>query len=73
MVIYVIGSYVLNKVEENLLPDIDRTNYTIYIDGAEVDADNIDLSLYSVTYDDNNKKIYATSRRGFFWVFLPQL
>ncbi len=41
---------------------VDRTGYVVYLDGQEVDSDKIDLSLYSVRYDDEKKVAYATHR-----------
>ena len=37
-----------------------RQNYTVYLDGQEVDSDKIDLSLYKVKYDDDKQIAYAT-------------
>lgn len=36
--------------------------YTVYIDGQEVDSDKIDASLYDITFDDENGVAYATHR-----------
>ena len=40
----------------------DRSEYTVYLDGNEVEADKIDLSLYKVSYDDEKKIAYATQK-----------
>lgn len=39
-----------------------KTNkeYTFYIDGAEVDCNNIDISLYNYTIDKEQKKVFLT-------------
>lgn len=39
-----------------------RTSYTVYLDGEEIDPDKIDLSLYTVKYDDEKGIVYATAR-----------
>ena len=35
-------------------------NYTAYLDGEEVDPVNLDVTKYSVTYNDEAKAIYLT-------------
>ena len=39
-----------------------RSEYTIYLDGEEVDPEKIDLSLYKVKYDDEKGIAYATTQ-----------
>ena len=39
-----------------------RGNYTVYLDGNEVDRDKIDLDLYKKSYDDENGIIYITAK-----------
>ena len=36
--------------------------YVYYIDGQEVDRNLIDLHQYRISYDDENKRAYMTSR-----------
>jgi len=37
-------------------------NYTAYLDGEEVDPVHLDVTKYSVTYNDEAKEIYLTKR-----------
>lgn len=46
----------------DIFQEPDRSGYTVYIDGEEVDPEKIDLSLYSKRYDDENQVIYATPK-----------
>lgn len=39
-----------------------KNGYTVYLDGEEVDSDKVDLSLYSVKYDDDKQIAYATRK-----------
>ena len=39
-----------------------RNEYTVYLDGEEIDSDKVDLRLYSVKYDDNKQIAYATHK-----------
>ena len=39
-----------------------RNEYTVYLDGEEIDPDKVDLSLYSVKYDDDKQIAYATRK-----------
>ena len=38
---------------------LQRSEYTVYLDGEEVDNNKIDLNLYRTTYDDEKKVVYA--------------
>ena len=35
-------------------------NYKCYLDGKEVDINNVDLSMYNCKVDTENKKVYIT-------------
>ena len=52
----------LNRKESALA---ERSDYTIYLDGNEVDPDKIDLHLYRISYDDEKEAIYITSKSSF--------
>ena len=49
-------------VVEGVVSEPDRSGYTAYLDGNEVDLDKIDLSLYNVSYDDENGIIYLAGK-----------
>ncbi len=58
----------LNKI----LSSPDRSDYTYYLDGNEVELKTIDPSLYSHTYDDNNKIVYlSTKGSNYTTIWLP--
>jgi len=38
------------------------SEYTVFLDGEEVDLDKIDISLYAISYDDEKKIIYITNK-----------
>ena len=44
------------KLEDSVKDDA-KNGYTIYVDGTEVEYDNIDLSKYSIKIDTKKKKI----------------
>ncbi len=62
VIIMSVGGQILLKQNNEKNPDIDRSNYTVYLDGQEVDRDKVDLSLYKVRYDDEDKVIYITAK-----------
>ena len=39
-----------------------RNEYTVYIDGVEVDKTKIDLSQYRLTFNEEEHEVYATSK-----------
>ena len=39
-----------------------NSGYDVYANGIKVDADNVDLNGYRITYDDNNKKVLLTTK-----------
>ena len=39
-----------------------HNNYTFYVDGQEVDPDNIDKTFYKISYDDESKKVFLTHK-----------
>lgn len=47
--------------EEELFSSIEE-GYTVYLDGIEVDAENIDVMLYASSIDHEKKVIYLTKR-----------
>ena len=38
------------------------SNYKCYLDGKEVDINNVDLSMYNCKVDTENKKVYIANR-----------
>ena len=50
-----------------------RNEYTVYLDGNEIENNKIDLSLYSVKYDDDKRIAYATKKSdtNFIPLFIP--
>lgn len=54
----VAGIITTNKIEKTR----DISQYTLYLDGNEVDMDKIDIKLYNRSYDDENLKIFLTNR-----------
>lgn len=42
--------------------NIDRSAYTYYLDGNEVDPATIDIDLYAHSYDDKEKKVFLTHK-----------
>ena len=55
----VAGIITTNKIEKTR----DISQYTIYLDGNEVDMDKIDIKMYKQSYDDENLKIFLTNRQ----------
>ena len=45
-------------------PVIDRSGYTVYLDGEKVDPDKIDIRMYRVSYDDEKQEIYLSKKSG---------
>lgn len=37
--------------------------YTVYLDGVKVDPDNIEIKLYRVSVDNDNKKLMLTHKK----------
>ncbi len=58
-------TYISSAPVSHTVTPVDRTGYVVYLDGQEVDSDKLDLSLYSVRYDDEKKVVYATHRRSY--------
>lgn len=45
-----------------------KNDYEVYLDGQKIDADNIDVINYKISFDDENKKVLLTkSLRGSFY------
>ena len=58
---------VFGKLKDNCLENdykLNRTNYTVYVDGKKVNKD-IDLTSYTIHYDDDHDAIYATKKFSF--------
>ena len=45
------------KIEEN------HNEITFYLDGEEVEYENIDLSLYQYTFDEEENKVFLTKKQ----------
>ena len=52
------GIITTNKIEKTR----DISQYTLYLDGNEVDMNKIDIKLYNRSYDDENLKIFITNK-----------
>lgn len=47
---------------EEVKTKVYSSGYVAYVDGIEVDIDNINLEYYSITIDDEQKKIFMTTK-----------
>ena len=61
-VILFIAAGILAFTTNNVRNNIRNNTYEAYLDGNKIDLNYIDISLYSRTYDDVNKRIYLTTR-----------
>ena len=51
-----------NAVNERLIEESIDDSYIFYIDGKEVNRDNIDLSQYKIMIDHDRKAVYMTGK-----------
>lgn len=47
------------------------SGYTVYIDGREVDGNNIDILQYSASVDEEGELIYLTQKQRRRMIFVP--
>ena len=57
--IFPLGLKLKTNVENHRISEI-KEEYTVYLDGNEVDADKIDFGQYQYTINDEAKEIYMT-------------
>lgn len=53
--------HLIEKREEKILnarTDVLERGYILYLDGVEVDINNLDIRCYSITIDDIKKKVF---------------
>lgn len=61
-IIILIGLLVVDIHEQQIVELKITSGYNVYIDGNQIDGNNIDISEYHYTVDDENKKILISTQ-----------
>lgn len=63
LTIFIVAGNVQFNAEQNIKDIRDGFEYTVYLDGNEIDANSIDINSYTKVYDDTNLKLFLTHKR----------
>lgn len=63
LTIFIVAGNIQFDAKQNIEDIRDGFEYTVYLDGNEIDANSIDINSYTKVYDDTNLKLFLTHKR----------